>query len=66
MGKFGSLGSWVKYGGNVEEVGECGEVCWGVGRDVGGVGSKGRDGDVIKCGQRCGRVYRVSVESVGK
>ena len=46
-------------GGNVKECmecGGCGKVCWGVGQvteDVGGA-------------EKCGRVYEVIVEGVGK
>ena len=45
-------------------VGECGEVCWGgEGRSKGCMGEgKGRCGGVKKCG----RVYGVRVESVGR
>ena len=54
---FGRWRSWVKYGGNMEEVGKCvGAVkaskrrC---GRYVGGVGSVGKCGEVWGMGSRC-------------
>ena len=44
-GIFGSLGSWVKYGGNMEEVRKCG----GRSRKMKGGVKRGVGGDVGKC-----------------
>ena len=52
--------SWVKYGENMEEMRNVGEE-WG---SVLGYGEG--VGDVGRSGGRCGRVYGVSVEVVGK
>ena len=43
---FGCWRSWVKYGGNLEEVGKCiGAVKAGKRRCVGGVGNAGKYGE---------------------
>ena len=48
-GIFGSLGSWVKYGGNMEGVGRSGKV-WGVEKSGGKCGEY-----VLECGRSEGR-----------
>ena len=60
------MGSVKKCGGQEWENvwNECGKVCWSMGEVRGEVWGEGKD----RCGgvKKCGRVYGVSVEGVGK